>query len=95
MQSEDRRTAKSHAKGKYEMHRATDSYKSACQKRRQPARRPKYSQCQGRAVTVGCGCGFKVSAAVAVGAAGTVAAAVTVVLNRFGCKLSLLLAREI
>jgi len=93
MQSEDRRTAKSHAKGKYEMHRATESYKSACQKRRQPARRPKYSQCQGRAVTVGCG--FKVSAAVAVGAAGTVAAAVTVVLNRFGCKLSLLLAREI
>ncbi len=51
-------------------------------------------KCQGRAVAVGCGCGFTVSVSVAVSAADAVVAAVTVVLNQVGCRLSLLLTRE-
>ena len=49
-------------------------------------------KCQGRAVAVGCG--FTVSVSVAVSAADAVVAAVTVVLNQVGCRLSLLLTRE-
>ena len=51
-------------------------------------------QCQGRVVAVGCGFGFTVSVAAAVSAADVVVAAVTVVLNQVGCRLSLLLTRE-
>ena len=67
----------------------------ACQAKHQSARRARCSECQGRAVAVGCECGFTVSVAIVVSAPDPAAAAVTAVLNQVGCRPLLLLATEI